>query len=77
LLEYTNTKHSAETKNGPYGSSWSSVWIKLNVGEIAKDVYYSINQNVIDEEAIKAHFLICFLALTVYRYLEKVISLIH
>ena len=92
-------------------------------GEIAEDVYYSINQNVIDEEAkydglyavctnleddvqdiikvnhrrweieesfrimknefnarpvfhsneeaIKAHFLICFLALTVYRYLEK------
>ena len=92
-------------------------------GEIAEEVHYSINQNVIDEEAkydglyavctnleddvqdiikvnhrrweieesfrimktefnarpvfhsnedaIKAHFLICFLALTVYRYLEK------
>ena len=23
------------------------------------------------EEAIKAHFLICFLSLTIYRYLEK------
>ena len=92
-------------------------------GEAAEEVYYSINQTVIDEEAkfdglyavctnledsvediikvnhrrweieesfrimksefnarpifhsneeaIKAHFLICFLALTVYRYLEK------
>ena len=92
-------------------------------GEVAEEVYYSINQTVIDEEAkfdglyavctnledsvediikvnhrrweieesfrimksafnarpifhsneetIKAHFLICFLALTVYRYLEK------
>ena len=92
-------------------------------GEVADEIYYSINQNVINEEAkydglyavctnleddvldiikvnhgrweieesfrimksefnarpvfhsneeaIKAHFLICFLALTVYRYLEK------
>ena len=92
-------------------------------GEIAEETHYSINQNIIDEEAkydglyavctnleddvqdiikvnhkrweieesfrimksefnarpvfhsnedaIKAHFLICFLALTIYRYLEK------
>ena len=92
-------------------------------GEVAEETYYSINQNVIEEEAkydglyavctnledsveeivrinqkrweieesfriiksefkarpafhsteeaLKAHFLICFLALTVYRYLEK------
>lgn len=92
-------------------------------GEVADEVHYSINQNIIDEEskydglyavctnlednvediikvnhrrweieesfrimktefnarpifhtneeAIKAHFLICFLALTIYRYLEK------
>lgn len=92
-------------------------------GETAEETYYSINQNIIDEEskydglyavctnledsvediikvnhrrweieesfrimktefsarpvfhsnenAIKAHFLICFLALTIYRYLEK------
>ena len=92
-------------------------------GEIAEEIHYSINQNVINEEAkydglyavctnleddvldiikvnhrrweieesfrimksefnarpvfhsneeaIKAHFLICFLALTIYRYLEK------
>lgn len=31
----------------------------------ARPVFHS------NEEAIKAHFLICFLALTVYRYLEK------
>lgn len=92
-------------------------------GEVAEEVHYSINQNIIDEEAkydglyavctnleddvqkiikvnhnrweieesfrtmktefnarpvfhtnedaIKAHFLICFLSLTIYRYLEK------
>ena len=92
-------------------------------GEVANEVYYSINQSIIDEEAkydglyavctnledsiedivkvnhrrweieesfrimksefnarpafhsteeaIKAHFLICFLSLTIYRYLEK------
>lgn len=28
-----------------------------------------------DENRIKAHFLICFLALTVYRYLEKKLDL--
>lgn len=94
-----------------------------NTGEIASETYYSINQNIIEEEArydglyavctnledpvediikvnhrrweieesfrimknefnarpvfhtkeemIKAHFLICFLSLTIYRYLEK------
>ncbi len=31
----------------------------------ARPVFHS------NEEAIKAHFLICFLSLTVYRYLEK------
>lgn len=31
----------------------------------ARPVFHS------NEEAIKAHFLICFLALTIYRYLEK------
>ncbi len=121
LIEKNPTKLGKAKQNDP--KRFIEVLNTTDTGEVANEVYYSINQSIIDEEskydglyavctnleddveeiikvnhrrweieesfrimktefnarpvfhtnedAIKAHFLICFLSLTTYRYLEK------
>ncbi len=121
LIEKNPQKLGKAKQNDP--KRFIEIMSTTSNGEIAEEIHYSINQNIIDEEAkydglyaictnleddvqniikvnhrrweieesfrimktefnarpvfhsnedaIKAHFLICFLSLTVYRYLEK------
>lgn len=121
LIEKNPKKIGKAKQNDP--KRFIEIMSTTTNGEVAEEVHYSINQNIIDEEAkydglyavctnleddvqkiikvnhnrweieesfrimktefnarpvfhtnedaIKAHFLICFLSLTIYRYLEK------
>lgn len=67
MLESGSTKKNRKNPNDPARF--------IGKKAVTKDGEAADIEQYLDEDKIKAHFLICFLSLTIYRYLEKKLNL--
>lgn len=67
MLESGSTKKNRKNPNDPARF--------IGKKAVTKDGEAADIEQYLDEDKIKAHFLICFLSLTIYRYLEKKLDL--